>query len=364
MDQLKTFLIFSAIVGSFIFVKNIRVSVTGAEAVIESPEDSDIEMDSGNQESADSIEDSRPNTTKALVPLDKTNTKMSIQDQLIEAIRSADLCKVTELMRDNPISEKDQLLALGKSFSGPRFQELSVFADFDLKNFDSYQSLEAKTLILMKANAAFNSPNVQLKNDFSQGLTDADLDYIDKVAQLEQKDPGNLFLEQLRNNVYFQYKNVDESQRQQVFEQLMATTHYANPVLDWVRDLYNQSKANVAQFYLAQKVFQTPISATHYFIARPLWQVYDEALREHMISLLSEVLETPDSVQAFGYEGGVYKTFRNSHVYEVYREMPDESEYDKTKNQPTYSLSELKIDWGESCDPVQVNELAIKLRAL
>jgi hypothetical protein len=83
-----------------------------------------------------------------------------------------------------------------------------------------------------------------------------------------------------------------------------------------------------------------------------------------MISLLSEVLETPDSVQAFGYEGGVYKTFRNSHVYEVYREMPDESEYDKTKNQPTYSLSELKIDWGESCDPVQVNELAIKLRAL
>ena len=366
MDSIKNIVLVLMIASAFYLVKNIRISVSGAEArssradfYDEEPIDEEIiEVKDKNTTKEN------PRITSRTVAIE-SSTSPSELDKMVSLIRSKDLCGFEKYAKEAGIGQKQKLEALGASFGGTKFKELGVFADSDIKSYDSYNSLEAKSYILGKSRMVFEGGSWRQKGEFSKGLKQEDQEILEKIEELAARDPNNLFFSALRTDVYMRYKNVDEETQQKLFEKNYAATHFHNPTHSWVRDLYNSAKDNVVQFHLAQKVFENDVSTETGFLGRTIWMIYDENLRYHLNSVLGKALEgVVSSDKAFGYEVGVYNAYRNSLHYTDYEVTPESGEYERSKLQPTYEIGELKLDLSKGCDPNKVIDLEIKLRAL
>ncbi len=364
MDGLRTLFFVAAVAGTFYFVKNIKISVSGAEAVESSYfEDSEDII----KETTIPAVDSESFVSKR-VPSRKSPQKPTVDpsQQLVEILRSGDLCHFLDFSKENGLDKKAQVEALAISLGEDRFKELTVFLDGAIENFDQYQTLVAQSYLLAKDQKAFVADSVPKVFDFTKGLQGKHTLALARAEELADRDPGNLFFAMLRNDSYHDYYNVDEQVKRYLYSKVMATSRYENPVHSLFREIYLLTKNNVVQFYLAQTyLFNNPVDLQHSFVARSIWNFYDEEMRYHINDVLGKSLEDKStSAKSFSYEPGVYEAYRNSLHFRDVGTVLEAIDYEQAKVQPTYTLEQLKLDLSERCDPESVNELRIKLRAL
>ncbi len=366
MDGFKAVVLIASIASAFYFVKNIKISVSDAAAMgeIELSEDSETreEVDSNTNPEASSavtVSTRKPQSFNRELKVDPLQ-------QLVAYIRSRQLCEFLDFAKQNNLSKKDQLQALGLSLGDDKFSELSVFIEPDFADFHSYKTSVAKTFLLAQNREAFANMSFTGGDDFMKGIKSEHQTILNLIESESANASDNLFYAMLRNDVFHRYSNVDDATKARLYDQVMATTYYENPLQSLFRDLYQQSKSNVVQFYLAQSIFyKVSVSLDDNFIGRNIWRFYDEGMRYHINGLLGKSLENvSESASVFAYETGVYKAYRNSLHYLEYESSMDVAAYDATKSQPTYGQEELRLSFDGACDPALVAELEIKLRAL
>ncbi len=366
MDGFKSIVLIVSIASAFYFVRNIKISVTDAAAteVVELAPDADSQpagdMSDGNNPTSESSRPSRqPQSFNREVAVDPLQ-------QLVAFIQARQLCEFLEFADQHSLGKKDQLRALGMSLGDEKFSELSVFIDSDFSQFHSYKTKAAKGFLLAQNREAFANMSFTGGDDFVKGLKPEHKTILEMIEVEASRDSDNLFYAMLRNDIFHRYSNVDDATKAKLYDQVMATTYYENPVQSLFRDLYQQSKSNVVQFYLAQSIFyKQSVGLDENFIGRNIWRFYDEGMRYYINGLLGKSLENvSDSAKVFAYETGVYKAYRNSLHYLEYEASMDVGAYDASKSQPTYGQEELRLSFEGACDPVQVSELEIKLRAL
>ena len=363
MERFKVLFLIGAIAGAIYFVKSIKISVSGAEAMVEDSFDEATEDEIPADEDMASLIDSDDASERD--PASESPQLNDKYSQMVKLIRGQKLCEFIELTKTKGISRRDQYKALSSTLPGEGFKELEVFAGGDFDTFDDYKTIMAKTYILAKKLNAFESWDFKIGNDFEKGISKEHQEVLEKIETLQGMDPSNLMYSFFRNDIYLHYKNLDNDIKAKLFDKVMANSRYINPVHDLARDLYSQVKNNVVQFYLAQGIFEQPLSIENSMISRTVWRVYDEGMRDHITTILQRKVESAnDSSKVFGYESGLYTAYRNILPFDVYEVTPELHFFESTRNQPTYPLSELKPDLGVACDAGKVNDLTIKLRSL
>lgn len=364
LDRFSSLLIIATIAGSLYFVKNIKISVSGAEAARETS------LESVEQEAYGDSEESPNESASARVPSRKPQSFSSDSadpiQELVQLIQSRKLCDFLELSKEQGLGWGDQLQALSLSLGSERFDELTVFAQPGIENLNLYRGLAARSYIIARDREAFSNMSFTGGPDFSKGMQTKHVDLLFHIDEMASRDPDNLFFAMLRNDIYHRYINVPDESKAMLFDKVMATTSYENPVHSLVRDLYQATKSNVVQFYIAHKIlFDTPVELDSNFIGRTIWRFYDESMRYHINSLLAKSLEgVSHSAKTFSYEPGVYNAYRNSLHYTDYEAAPELSAFEDSKVQPTYGRDDLRYNFDGDCDPNKVTELEIKLRAL
>lgn len=343
--------------------KNIRVTVTGAEAVIDEPryeKNIEVEEDHSSQELASS------STTKQSFERPKAQTsKPDLMSQMVRLINERKLCEFLSFAREHSQGKFEQWRALEKSFSDPEIKELEVFLEGDASNYSAYQTEAARFYLVGKQVGAFERQATKEPINFEKGLEDEDQRKLEAIEMGKNLNPNNLLYAIAKNNVLRRYTHRGEALDAELFEEITSSDNFENPTFSLLRKIYNRSKDNVAQFYLSQEILEKDVRLDRQFVLQIIWYYYSQDTRAHIHQLLGNYLEeTTEAAEIFGYESNLYELYKYSAPPEIYVSLPQHDEYDKTREKPVYKLADLKLEMESGCDQNKVDEIAIKLRAL
>jgi hypothetical protein len=345
------------------FAKNIKVSVTGAEAVIEEP---GVQDEENPEAEVAQREFSETKTTKQSFDRPETSqADLSLIDQMVKLINERKLCEFLSFARENSQGKFEQFQALEKSFSDPEIQELEVFLEGDVGNASAYQTEAARFYLVGKQVGAFQRQVTKEPLNFEKGLEEEDQRRLEAIEVAKNLNPDNLLYAMAKNNVLRRYTHRGEALDAELYEEITNSEEIENPVFSLLRKIYNRSKDNVAQFYLSQEILQKDVRLDRHFVLQIIWYYYSQDTRAHIHQLLGNYLEgSSEATEIFGYESNLYELYKYSAPPEVYVNLPEHQEYDDNREHPVYKLADLKIDMESGCDQAKVDELAIKLRAL
>ncbi len=345
------------------FAKNIKVTVTGAEAVIEEPR-SQVERNVDAEVSRKPLAEAQT-TKQSFERPESLKSELNIMDQMVKLINERKLCEFLSFAREKSQGKFEQWQALEKSFSDPEIQELEVFLEGDVGNASAYQTEAARFYLVGKQVGAFERQVTKEPINFEKGLEEEDQRRLEAIEVAKSTNPDNLLYAMAKNNVLRRYTHRGEALDAELYEEITNSEEIENPVYSLLRKIYDRSKDNVAQFYLSQEILEKDVRLDRHFVLQIIWYYYSQETRAHIHQLLGTYLEdNTDAAKTFGYESNLYELYKYSAPPEIYVNLPEKDEYEKDREQPVYSLTDLKLDLESGCDSSKVEELAIKLRAL
>ena len=361
MKGFQVVLFLFGFVGSLYLVKNIKITVSGAEAYSEDSEMREPNFDDEFDSSQSMSSTSQANQNdQQITPA--SNDEVQI---MIQFMKQQKLCEFSKFVKEKNISTSKQFKALEMSLSNPLIKELEVLNDVGIDRMSSYFTLGSKFYLLADELSAFESVQLTRSKDYNEGISEKHQNQLNVINQLERQDSENVIYSFLKGQIYIHYNNISEELKQQIFDEVLTKSYYENPIFNRMQKLYQLAKSNVVHFYLAQNLLESNFTIDQYFAQRILWNFYAPELREHLANIYQKYFDSvTESHHSFGYEPDIYEAYRSAVPYEIYESMFARSEYDKNLIQPTYSLEDLGIDLSESCSEEQVEELKIKLRAM
>lgn len=361
MGKLKYILMITAGIYTLYYAKNLRFSFSGVLASDHNPVEQDVRKPNG----------AAPDIVVKEVPIKKHESEkpgssqaLSLEQQLMLYIREQKLCEFIDLVEREKLSAQDQVQLLSKSLRSSRFDELEVYLEKDPKDTESYKSLTAQLFILSKEMSVFEFKTIPQIN-FSKGLISLDIDALKTIADLQTQASDNIFYTFLKAHIYRKYKDKPDRINEELYAEYMNASYYENPMFKQFSELYDETKNNIVQFYLANKVFKTKVDLSRQFIQGGFWYIYDNTLREHSTQLLKANIESSvQSEKVFGYEKEAYNAYRDGLYYEDYKLTPPQKEFESSRLQPAYTFKDFDFSFSQGCQPRQVSEWRRKLRSL